>query len=94
MKNDKQKRELERTILALEGNLEKYIQEFDTLIRSAVDSLSKSLLPIDARPYLIRSKQILEEIARILEQIKELETRLAKLTKHEQRLLAKEVKVA
>jgi len=87
-----EKLKIEESIMALERRLGQHLTSFHTSLMGAVEHISVSPYPYDAKPYLEKARLIIEDIMKELKETKALEEDLIKLTRIEKRLLKKEEK--
>lgn len=80
----------EKEVMDCDQRLGRSIEAFQNLINEAAAVISRSAYPLDAKPVLAKSRQVLKDIIDILKEIKRLEERLLDLTRDGKKLLKNE----
>ena len=84
---------IEKSINVFEERLADFIDAFNKRIALAVERMSPTMYPLEARVHLVNARVILREISQTLEGMKVLENNLIKLVQKEKTLLKKERKI-
>ena len=87
---EEEKIKLEKSIIEFEQKLERYMNSFNDCLNQAINHIRASPYPYDAKPFLAKARMVLQDIAKILKEVKLFEDKLIKLTKEEKGILKKE----
>ena len=94
IEREDEKIKIERALLEFKSKQGHHLEGFNNLLRAAVEHISHSPYPYDAKPYLDKARIVLKDIFAPLKEMKSLEERLVQLTKEERALLKKERQAA
>jgi hypothetical protein len=94
IEREEEKLKIEKALLDFQTRQDQYLDAFNKWLRLAVEHISHSPYPYDARSYLSHARVVLKDISVLLKEIKALEGKLMRHTKAEQSLLKKERQAA
>ena len=87
---EEDKLKVEKSVIAFEQRLAEFIDAFNKRIELAVEQMTPSAYPHDARVHLLNARVLLKEMSQMLKEVKALEKKLVSLVKKEKKLLKKE----
>jgi hypothetical protein len=94
IEREEEKLRSEKALLDFQTRQRQHLEAFNKLLLQAVEQISHSPYPYDAKPYLEKARLVLRDVIALLKEMRTLEKRLLQLTKAEHALLRKERQAA